>query len=339
MQTLDEKDKRLVNLPRHIPENYWEWQIICPGNPSKPSSCWFTKHKRVHKEHTSLYVSHRHSLGDHFGATLESRPDGKLYFQHFLCNIKPGSPADRMKFQEKDEIIIFHDKTTSDSKYDVFAPEQNHAKIVELFRKIKVDGKTRFSLVVRRKTGRKGDWDWLKISALLCPDVQHRFYHDPTIQDVRSDIIQRKCHCLLEVSDNNIQKFVDIRRSGINFSVPKYDKKASVVAITEKSTINPDTGKLDKILASICSIDETDYVNISPTGDVVIQPNPVWFQCEKAGSDICFIYQDKFLAFDHNAHTVTLNDKPFYFQEIPITSLKTRKSLSRSSTSESDTSN
>ncbi|XP_045200548.2 uncharacterized protein LOC123554448 [Mercenaria mercenaria] len=120
-------------------------------------------------QQTNILIPHKYAdkpEGDDFGAALCTYKDyldfGNIYYRHFFQKVEPNQPASKMKIKDGDELLLLN---------EVFVPALMHREVLNLFHGVKVDGKTRLSLVIRRKLI-KQKWEWIETSAVLSPENQ-----------------------------------------------------------------------------------------------------------------------------------------------------------------------
>ncbi|KAH3807729.1 uncharacterized protein LOC127834969 [Dreissena polymorpha] len=247
-----------------------------------------------------ILISHANQTdtvaGDYFGATLYTytRPSGKKYkYQHLLKDIIDEYPAKKMRISEEDELVII-DKT--------FTPHLNHKQVLNSFHHdVKVDGKTRFCLVLRRDK-KQSSREWYETSAILHPD--HRSQHNDAApiakqlkwlnlglnpQPIRFP--PQQIH--FSIYDCSLYMFID--QCGIHgVPIERDDDSIYVNKIVEVSF-----NKLS-CKAALYGMDGTSYVQIDDQRKIRISGESIctWFGCEKKGSDNKFFVDDCFLSYD-----------------------------------------
>ena len=105
------------------------------------------------------YIRH---LGYDFGCKIETKKPflHANYHWHYLRNVKKHGVADQMKLQAGDELVLLDRQ---------FTPEWPHGQVMDQLGGVPVDGKTRFSLVLLRRT-QGGKLEWVVSSAILGVD-------------------------------------------------------------------------------------------------------------------------------------------------------------------------
>ncbi|XP_052218111.1 uncharacterized protein LOC127835714 [Dreissena polymorpha] len=151
----------------HMPEDY-----VNSSSRTQPSAKRgiFFKSEPKPDQTSMILIPHAYQTdkeaGDYFGATLYTytwSSEQKFKYQHLLKDIKGGYPAQKMSICKGDELVFIG---------QTFTPNLDHTAVLNCFHHdVKVDGKTRFCLVLRKSEKKQ----WYETSAILSPNHrEHR---------------------------------------------------------------------------------------------------------------------------------------------------------------------
>ncbi|KAH3836639.1 uncharacterized protein LOC127879180 [Dreissena polymorpha] len=293
-------DKRIDPSQKHIPEDYVDGS---PRTlPSATRGIFFKSEPKPYQKSVIL-IPHADQTdtkaGDYFGATLYTytRPSGKKYkfqYQHLLKDITDGHPAKKMRISEEDELVMI-DKT--------FTPDLNHTEVLNSFHhEVKVDGKTRFCLVLRQIDKKKSSMDWYETSAILHPDpISHHQDASPIAEQVecvklgpnpKPKRLPPK-QIVFSIYDCSLYMFID--QSGIHGVPIERDDDSIYVNKIVEVLFNPLRCK-----AALYGMDGTSYVQVDDQSNIRISGESMctWFGCKTQGSTNEFYVDGLFLSFD-----------------------------------------
>lgn len=266
-----------------------------------------------------IYIAHEAAdtrKGDYFGADLRTYKDkfedGSVYYRHCLVNIQHNGPAEGMKFQASDEIVLFNDE---------FAPELKSSAVLALFRSVKVDGQTPLKLVIRRKTTDLPEtkpYTWIEVTAILAPDKQtedqvivEKSSFKP-LRNNRFDIV-RSLH-LYEIPGS--QLFLKIENDTVSADVLDGTIEQSKILRRLQYWEDEKTGRII-YAAALCEESMTKYISTDKDCSVVLDKEPQWFHMSKQGADISFTVDGKYFAFDREHGKAVIQTNEFKFNEYP----------------------
>lgn len=277
---------------------------------------WISNEK--HDSNSKILIPHPNadSLdGDSFGArivTYNITPkDGHPYYQHFFEEVNAKGPAVKMKIQEWDELVFLN---------SAFTPSLNNADVLNLFHHVKVDGKSRLDLIIRRiiinkrdgekkSTNRLGAkklndiYEWIETSAVLAPVEIH-------FADLNSDRIKvenEKCHtvnqdgfepfvCRYKVQGS--QLFLDIRETGVEFHVITDTDADKTMCITTNVRVHANTDPGDPHVsfeAALSDVTRTRFIGMNDDNNIVLMNTPFWFEMVGV-SEVSFSRNNRYFA-------------------------------------------
>ncbi|XP_052217654.1 uncharacterized protein LOC127835326 [Dreissena polymorpha] len=259
--------------------------------PSAKRGFFFTSKPKPDQK-TMILIPHAYQTdteaGDYFGATLYTYkwPSGKKYkYQHLLFKI--GYPAQKMRICEGDQLVLIGKTCTTDL---------NHTEVLNSFHHdVKVDGKTRFCLVLRKSEKKKSSCYWYETSAILSPDPKQHLHNDVSIDKDRK--ITRTQKIRFSIYGSSLYMFID--QSGIHGVHIEGDEKPIYVNKTVEISLNPYAQK-----AALFGMDGTSYVSLfvgkDGQKDIRISDREMctWFEYEVTGDDNKFHVNDYFLSYD-----------------------------------------
>ncbi|XP_052214799.1 uncharacterized protein LOC127833537 isoform X2 [Dreissena polymorpha] len=291
------RDHPITPNPSQMPQDYIDCQPR--DQPSAPSGLIIKTDPKPDQK-SVITIPHAYQTdteaGDYFGATLYTytRPSGKKYkYQHLLKDIIDGYPAQKMRIREGDELVLIG---------QTFTPDLNHTEILNSFHHdVKVDGKTRFSLVLRKSEKKKSSWYWYETSAILSPDPkQHPHTEVPIVKDLKigpaktTRVTQK---IVFSIYDSSLYMFID--QSGIHGVPIERVDRPKYVNKTVEISFNPLARK-----AALFGMDGTSYVSLDVRTDgqrdirISNEEKCTWFEYEATGVDNKFHVNDCFLAYD-----------------------------------------
>ncbi|KAL4220279.1 hypothetical protein ACF0H5_020687 [Mactra antiquata] len=282
--------------------------------------------KRGKNDETPLRIKHEHEdtdQGDEFGAVLQTHENvfkGVLIRQHFLVDIEPRGPADKMRIKNNDELICVN---------GIFVPEKTHREVIDIFHHAKVDGKTRFHMVIRRAIPNAKErsrsnskpqkkWQWIEMSAILAPDFREMLDKQPDVLDVESmPLSSDKYTTYVHTSyfTKNRHLFIDINERGLVADVNKSTSgdKTKILLRSGRITANVDGNLV--MHAAVSDLERKRYINVV-NNRVTLGSHPCWFEYWKHSSDVYFKKDDKYLACDESTGQINFISTEFEFVEV-----------------------
>ncbi|XP_045200547.2 uncharacterized protein LOC123554447 [Mercenaria mercenaria] len=251
--------------------------------------------------------------GDEFGAHLctfkDKLKDGSIYNRHFLVDIETGGTVYQMKIDNNDEIVLLNEE---------FVPELTHNEVLALFRGVKVDGISRFTLVLRRVRTKK--WEWIETSAILAPDRHtddHPFVERVEFKELRGEKIEvPKSKHLYKVPGT--QQYLDICDGKVSIDTLKHDDSNRTKIITKRAKYWQDGGDQIHInFAAALSDEEMKWYIGFDRDKIVLKREPVWFKMIKVGSKFRFKFNKKYLGYDLENGEVKPEVSQCVFAELP----------------------
>ncbi|XP_045200116.2 uncharacterized protein LOC123554203 isoform X1 [Mercenaria mercenaria] len=271
---------------------------------------------------STIYIPHKNAdkpIGDEFGADVWTyqtvQKDGTIYYQHFFVNVKHDGPAAKMKIHDNDEIVLLN---------TIFVPNFTHTKVLNLFHLVKVDGKTRFELVLRRleKVGSKKEWEWIDTSAILAPDHRHDVdtypeVEKPKLKKLKSNEYAVKSFHYYKVPGT--QCYLDIEHNAVVASVftDTDADKTKIICRIDQYKFNKETGKIE-FTAALCSEKMSKYIVVGTDRQIKVDDNPMWFEMTTILPNIMFKINGLFLACNTETHRIETHDTEYMFEEVPI---------------------
>ncbi|XP_045190256.2 uncharacterized protein LOC123547321 [Mercenaria mercenaria] len=269
---------------------------------------------------SSIFILHNYEgrpVLDEFGAELwtfqSSRKDGIVYNHHFLVNVKTDGPAAIMKISNYDEIVLLNNS---------FVPDLTHTDVRNLFHKVKIDGMTRFKLIIRRvvEVRSKKQWEWIDTSAVLAPDAFQKHDNYPTVEapkvtQLPGDVYEMRTIQFFKIPGT--QYYLDIKNESVVADVltnTDADKTKRICKILRYSM------KSDGLLhftAALCSTINTRYIVVGQGNQIELDKNPMWFEVLNTGNNIQFKMKDMFLAFNSKTLKIEVGHSEYMFSEFP----------------------
>ncbi|KAL4220281.1 hypothetical protein ACF0H5_020689 [Mactra antiquata] len=292
------KEKQLQQAPENVDTAYSDMKPKKINDPLIACSCvpvdiLVTKTKPIGESYVQIqHLVNETLLLDDFGAELKTykthTPDGHQYYRHIFKDVLPNSPAKEMKLREECEIVLLN---------GVFVPDLDHNEVLKLFIDVKVDGLTRFELVVRYvdKVEQKKTWVWFETSAVLddsTPDHE-RGHSYPTVEDERYEVLpdkQTEIKMICRLRIKGTRWFIVIGSDSVSFSL-----KPSTLRVNGRYK-QDESGNVT-FTATICDMDENNYIALSENTVTIIH-TPYWFGMQQTGSNFVFRSDGKFLVYD-----------------------------------------
>lgn len=281
----------------------------------------FTRHKHIKPNYTStIYILHEHAdteFGDEFGAelwTFITQQGRTVYKQHFLVDVKPGGPAAKMKISSNDELVLLNGR---------FVPDLDHGEVLNLFKNVTVDGRTRFKLVLRRlvQERSKKEWEWIETSAVLSPDSPRDKDKYPEVKAekcnvIRSNIFEEEEVCWFKTS-NKQQHYLDIKNNSVVANVMTGTDTDKSKRIKKKVRIHIMPGKTQPGMtaALFCEIN-SKYIVINKD-QVSLDETPMYFDIGQTSDNIFFKNSDKYLACNPTNLKIETSYNEYMFEEFP----------------------
>lgn len=294
--------KTIVDGTRYAPDDF-----VYNGPPKQTR---LIAKKRIHIPHWSYGRLEE----DEFGASLytfeDTVRDGVKYYRHYLEKIKPDSPAEKMGIEEKDEIVLL---------LGCFVPDKKQQNVLKLFHKIKVDGKTRFVMVIRR---RRVKWVWLELSAILAPEMETEQY--PIVEKPESKTLSSNSHELSETPRfykvPGSELYLQINNGIVSVDVMN-GRTDETKVIWKREYVYQAGGTEDfKFEASLADETKKLYVTIDRNKNIVLDSKPQLFQLFVLGDKVRFRANDTYLGCDRAAKQVKAQVSNCEFQEFPVQS-------------------
>ncbi|XP_060604320.1 uncharacterized protein LOC132757144 isoform X2 [Ruditapes philippinarum] len=314
-----------TDMPTDMPDNENSIRKRDRSNNTISCLCWSFKRKRrfptirTPDARSDIYIPHTGAdkpMGDEFGARLitfrDNRKDGSPYYRHFLERIVQNGPADQMRIDDRDELVLVNEK---------FAPQFTHDAVCDMFRRVKVDGKTRFTLVIRRiQENRKRKWEWIETSAILAPDKtieEHPTIENLKFKELESDEIEFPIsQHLYKVPQT--QQYLDVCDGSVKLGVMKGNKSDRSKVIWKKAKYWQDNNDDIHINFAAALVDYTKkwYIAIDG-GKIVLKKEPYWFKMITIGGKIRFQADDVYLGYDTTRCEVKPEVSQCTFEELP----------------------
>ncbi|XP_053404059.1 uncharacterized protein LOC123555504 isoform X2 [Mercenaria mercenaria] len=267
------KEWTLPGAPNQVPTNY---EDMSPSKmPTEKRSIYcVTSNRQKPDQQTNIFIPHKYTdkpEGDDFGAQLctyiEHLEYGKIYYRHFFEKVEPHQPASDMRIQVDDELVLLH---------GVFVPAMPHMNMLNLFRHVKVDGKTRFSLIIRRKLT-KQKWEWIETNAVLSPKKRKV---SPAVADLKyeelegdkTDYRPMSKH-LYKVSGTD--KYIDICDGKARIGFMNDGSNKTKIIWKHPRFLQVDTeGHID-FATTLCDLTKKWYIAIDQKDQIVVT-NCIW---------------------------------------------------------------
>lgn len=224
-----------------------------------------------------------------------SLENGIHTYSHVVQNVTENGPAAKMGIRDGDEVILI------DGLH--FAPYFSHPQVTELFRNIKIDGKTTFALLLHRhKRSLRfiSSVLWVATSAVLAPDKLDTGMRptviEKEIRKSRKVVYCSESNSLYQISGE--QKFLEICNNNVTASVmtgTDLDKYKIIRKMTRISRARGDipTYTYESALSDIL---KKQFINIDGA-KIVLQTTPVWFNMKMEGNNINFKKKGQYLAY------------------------------------------
>ncbi|XP_045200528.2 uncharacterized protein LOC123554442 [Mercenaria mercenaria] len=278
----------------------------------------FRRDRRLHKEapdeETRIVILHE-NIKEEFEATLRTyerrQKDGSRYYRHFLIDILENGPAGLMRIEDYDELLVLDDDEV---------PDKSHNEVLGLFRNVKVDGQTRFALVIRRKPTRK--WIWIETSAILAPGSPPISEGQPVVEKAK---FKKSDNKYVEMTTKNrykirgTQLFLDIKNQQVTADVASGTVNDSTKIICKHERYWQDCEGQVYFDAALCDESGKNYIGVGSKNEIIVKNEPEWFQMQKTASDIKFKVKEKDLYLGYNRQHDQVDAQPseFFFEEIP----------------------
>ncbi|XP_045200542.2 uncharacterized protein LOC123554445 isoform X2 [Mercenaria mercenaria] len=318
------RNRDLPDNTRHLNGNRTDanrktWTCFGPFTMCLKKKKNFLKIRKPEKKSHILIPHNRADKpeGDDFGAYLctfkDKLKDGSVYYRHFLVDIDDAGPADQMKIDNNDEMVLLNEN---------FVPELTHNEVLALFRDVKVDGISRFTLVLRRVRAKK--WEWIETSAILAPDKHtddHPVVERVEFKELRGERIEvPKSKHLYKVPGT--QQYLDICDGKVSIDTLKHDDSDRTKIITKRAKYWQDDGDQIHInfAAALCDEEMKWYIGID-RDKVVLKREPVWFKMIKVGSKIRFQFNKRYLGYDLENDEVKPEVSQCVFAELPASAM------------------
>lgn len=274
----------------------------------------FKKFQRQPDQNSKILIPHNDAdtpEGDPFGAWIATynthTAEGRPYYHHFFVQVEADGPADKMKVKENDELVLLNGH---------FVPNISHDDLLNVFHKVKVDGKTRLYLVIRRKredVAKNKKWEWIETSAVLAPD--HRSTNDERYKSLGDDDII-VLHYQYKVPGT--QLFIAISGDRVLADVmtgyPDQDETKHI--LTKAKHVNcPD--ETIKFTATLSDKKMDSYIGMNDSNEIILMHKPIWFEMTYEGSNVVFSLNEKYLACNIGAEKVETKENKFGFEKVP----------------------
>ncbi|XP_045200117.2 uncharacterized protein LOC123554203 isoform X2 [Mercenaria mercenaria] len=321
---METTEKCLKHAPNGVPASFTQTTPDSSPLPPKESvlHVFGLRHNKEPDQKSTIYIPHKNAdkpIGDEFGADVWTyqtvQKDGTIYYQHFFVNVKHDGPAAKMKIHDNDEIVLLN---------TIFVPNFTHTKVLNLFHLVKVDGKTRFELVLRRleKVGSKKEWEWIDTSAILAPDHRHDVdtypeVEKPKLKKLKSNEYAVKSFHYYKVPGT--QCYLDIEHNAVVASVftDTDADKTKIICRIDQYKFNKETGKIE-FTAALCSEKMSKYIVVGTDRQIKVDDNPMWFEMTTILPNIMFKINGLFLACNTETHRIETHDTEYMFEEVPI---------------------
>lgn len=309
----------LAELPG-IPHDYVDTCKQSPAVSEVKCFCAILKRSKRPDAESGIRIPHSKAdtpEGDDFGALLgtfeEKRKDRGVYYRHILVKVNPHGPAAQMRLETNDELVLINGD---------FTPYETHEETLGLFRDVKVDGKTRFTLVIRRLDEDK-EWEWIETSAILSPDKDHEHLPDVkpvAYKQVRSEQIEvPKAEYLYKAPGT--QKYLDICDGKVSIDILNGSDTDRTKIIWKRAKYWMDNDGHIDYAAALKDITETWYIGVNEQSQIVLCKEPVWFKMIKQGSKVRFQFKETYLGYDCTSGHVKASVDTCVFEELPAGTL------------------
>lgn len=246
-----------------------------------------------------------------FGMIIRTEPfkfqDGVTEFIHKIHDVSKTGAAHQMGIRNGDELLLFEEK---------LAPDLSHEEIVNQFSKLQFDGKTRFTLILGRRTRRlcprqTQNWKWIETSAILESDD----HGDLTVDDKKLTETRAitSFHRYKVKGTNKYLAIEDGQVRGRVLTCTESDQNTMFCKITHYSM----TKDGEMIFESaLCDENQQVFIGIK-NGNVIFQKKKTWVYIKMRGNDIAFQKKGLYLTFDETFGILTTSTSKYMFEEIP----------------------
>ncbi|XP_060604318.1 uncharacterized protein LOC132757143 [Ruditapes philippinarum] len=268
--------------------------------------------KRPPEQETQIIIWYDEKQED-FEATLQTyktfEKNGDIVYRHFLVNVSKTGPAGQMRIENYDEILVMNEEGV---------PDKTHDEVVGIFNKVKVDGRTRFCLVLRRKP--TGKWVWIETSAVLAPESTRLPDNQPIVEKTKFQSLDNN---YIESATNNRYKI-----SGTQRYLAIRDQRVMTSVLTD--TDNTDANMMCKVQrywqdgegrvyfqAALCDEKRRNFIGVDREKNIIVKNEPEWFDISELGSEVQFKIDDLYLGYNEQEDQVDAQPSAYLFQEIP----------------------
>lgn len=321
--TCNMREKMLDHAPSLTPADFADMNPTkSPAQNTRTLLCMIPIGKQKPDYVTNIVIPHPHAdrpEGDDFGAKLGTYNDDKHkppYFRHFLIGRITG-PAKDMGIRKDDELVLIG---------DIFVPDLKHTDVLNLFHHVQVDGKTTFSLVIRRVEDK--EWKWIQTSAILTPDKLPD--KGPIIKPVKYKQLKEEAGKIETATSSHLykvpmtQKYLEISNKSVCIDVFKQDESDKNKIIMKRCRFWPSgqAGQID-FEAALCNRDKTRYIGMDKTNNhIVLKNDAVWFKIIMLGSKVRFQLKDQYIGYDKENGVVKAQQNNCEFEELPASTMQ-----------------
>lgn len=263
----------------------------------------------------------RENAEEEFGVILTTymyikrRRRRKLCYRHILTKVEQNGPGGQMRLEDGDELLLINEE---------FVQNLEHESVLKLLSSVKIDGQSRFELLIRRlkcKRARK-TWIWIKTSAVLAPDSHpHPIFDDhPVVEDVEYKRVagnKTEIKTLQMYKVRGTQLYLEIQDGQVDAALCKGTDQDKRKIICKRQRYWQDGGGEVHFEAALSDVNEENYIAFGPEDEIMIQKEPLWFDQAERGSDILFRYKDCYLGYNLNTDEVDAMKSVFFFEEFP----------------------
>ncbi|XP_045200532.2 uncharacterized protein LOC123554444 isoform X2 [Mercenaria mercenaria] len=311
---------KLPSVPNEVPQDYADMSPRKLPTEQRVKYCGMSLKRQKPDQQTKILIPHKYAdkpEGDDFGAALCTYIDhleyGKIYYRHFFEKVEPAQPASEMKIKDDDELV---------SVNDFFVPVLPHTEVLNLFHHVKVDGKTRLSLVIRRKLS-KQKWEWIETSAVLAPEKEK---NPPAVTDlwyneVEGDKpIERPMSKQLYKIPGTV-KYIEIRDGKVQIGIMNDGNNRTMIIWKRTKFWQVDSEGHINFASTLCDVTKQWFIAIDQNDQIVVQRAPVWFKIFKVGSKIRFQFHELYLGYDLENNKLKAQVTDCLFEELPAPSV------------------
>ncbi|XP_053404064.1 uncharacterized protein LOC123554441 isoform X2 [Mercenaria mercenaria] len=234
-----------------------------------------------------------------------------------FTGINADGTASEMKLKNDDEIVLMNG--------DVFAPSITHNEALQIFLKIKVDGRSSFKMVIRRKKvpgccGGSG-WTWIELSTTftLKREIEHPIKVVTQSQLLRRNRMEMSFNSLYLYKIQGTQRYITIDNGHVYTDTLAGDESDMTKRLLKHEIVSQYRNEDFSFTVALSDHTRSWFIADDKKGRIVLRRKPCWFGFTCAGGIVTFKTKRRnYLAYDHTNNQLRLRADRFCLEEIEV---------------------